>query len=952
MPPLSINALANAEYLLSPDPRTIAQGMSEAMIYDMVITELNHARGQSYLRDQLLTLRDALWNSKTPQDLNAILHEPDPDTRRILMEALVRFGQIYEMAGLIARDNVFKAQKEDGKPISGGAQALISGFTSPKQAVDALHRPHFAMTFTAHPTNVVALEAISAQRTLLRAIDRVRFSHDIVGSGYEEALHAFLSTPILPLDADGNEKKLSVGEETDHMLYYVQNLYRDLPHIYDRFDTPMREKFTRGYNPIALTLPLSLASWGSSGDKDGNQNVNAETTLRAIAMHRLTMLALYTKSLEKIDPEAFAQTIESLQEISRTIQASLPPEGFLTPAAFDAASAALQVACASLDAKGLEAELTRHYHAADTGGRKEALLDMIRRVRLFGLDGAAIEYRETAEEFSRIFEAILPGYADTLDDIVRTELLTEALRDPDKKAQLTQAFEALCADGHGQAYSKTDAAPIAYHTKKRLELARDFPSLIRTHVLAECKGTSNFLEALALQTLVATPEKPPRLAIVPLFEEYKVLEQCSDILRDALANPLYRAHIKSLGEPPTQQVQLAHSDNARRAGMPAARAYIYEAHQTLRDAARDSGVAMQFYEGGSQSDPYRGGVRSLSASMNEFGIHDFAKFTFQGGDLLNYLNYPSSAIRLLTRNISHCAHVLAEQEDPLLKIQTRDKSDLEPKLDKAAILALKRTVSDYENNVFLNPAFNEFMEIVGYNKEKDAGNVGSRAGTRSDDTAVDVKTARTITFSETLQHAGITPTWIGARNLYSYLGDALGGKAPTPEELHAVYKGSPVFRDVVDRMLFGLAKTDIDGLRARIPELKNSMFLDDLAQEYRYSARLALEAFTGEPVREAEVARGGVKLRDLRARIIADTLPHLAETIDDKNHYMAVVDTLKDAWCAAPANDNERALRALAHAAGDTVHHSRFVAADDASYGKLLLAHANDTPQRPGRSAA
>ena len=964
--------------LLSDKQEVVAQALYKKL-QDAILTGFT---GDKTQRNQLKDTLEFLAVNTTPtseisnHEFSSRLKNTAIALRPIITDALLRRGQIYEMAGLIARDNTFKQLRDKHAAVPGGAEAFVGKNLNAKKAIEALNTPTFSMTFTAHPTNVVSLEAIKAQRNLLRAIDKVRYSDEKDAATAQEKLYKamvnFVQIPAVTFDGKGESKKLSVADETEHMLHYVKNLYYDLPHVYERFDEPLRKKFKDDYHPEQLKLGLPLQSWGSSGDKDGNSKVNADTTLRAIMAHKMTMLELYTESLENIASPQLSEAkaalteqrqklVKLLQEFDTATQNSTP----LNAASFDEFTLELRaIDESSMRKETFEMALATTYTSEQDPEQKTKLLDMVRRVRTFGMEGAKIEYRETAVEFTRIVSALIDGYA-TMNESERTAAITATLQDPSKLAEIHNKMQALAEKGQGKSYSKDDVTPIAYHTLKRMELAREFPAMIENQVLAECQDTSNFMEALLLQKLAAKDGKQPHLGIVPLFEEYKTLARADNIVASALSNPEYKQLIETLKtlratDNIVQQVQLAHSDNARRAGMPAARAYIYEAHNKLRRMAEDTGITMQFYEGGSQSDAYRGGVRSISASINEFGLHNFAKLTFQGGDLLNFLNYSSSTIRLLTRNISHCADVLMQKatKKPSVGIHTENainggangKTELtDATLDAQATEALKLTVNDYENNVFKNPAFNKFMEIIGYNDESAVSNTSTRAkGRAASDGQVRMEDMRTISFSETLQHAGITPTWVGARNLYTYLNAQANKDTPlTATELHSYYEKSPIFRDVIDRMCFGLAKTDIDGLRKRIPALKTSMFLDDLEQEYRYTTRLALQARTGKTISEADVALGGKNtLSHLRTLMIKEALPQLSDTLEHKNRYMDTLSDLKKLWCPELPKTTDKdsdeinrivtQIRTLLHAAGDTVHHGRFVKADDSSYAKLF----------------
>ena len=231
---------------------------------------------------------------------------------------------------------------------------------------------------------------------------------------------------------------------------------------------------------------------------------------------------------------------------------------------------------------------------------------------------------------------------------------------------------------------------------------------------------------------VAKDGKRATMGIVPLFEEHATLKIAPAVVQGALENSEYRAHLVAVATtqkiPSAQQVQLAHSDNAKRAGVPAARALVYQAHDELRkmmkkfNTAHNTTMAMQIFEGGSQSDPYRGGVRAISASINEFRLHDFTKMTYQGGDLLNYFNLPFSSQRLLIKSI-------ATQVGGLNKAKTSFKPFMTG-LSKSIITMFDEAKSDYIDKFFKADMYVNFLNKIGYTFSVLFGNFSSRAPAR------------------------------------------------------------------------------------------------------------------------------------------------------------------------------------------------------------------------------
>jgi hypothetical protein len=113
---------------------------------------------------------------------------------------------------------------------------------------------------------------------------------------------------------------------------------------------------------------------------------------------------------------------------------------------------------------------------------------------------------------------------------------------------------------------------------------------------------------------------------------------------------------------------------------------------------------------------------------------------------------------------------------------------------------------------------NELLAAIDYERYKTSGNFSSRAASRGTAAgAVEVTKARTISYSEALQHAGFSPILIGATGLHEKITGQLRteGEAAAPQTLKKYYDASPLFRDVVDRLLFALARTSFTPLEGK-----------------------------------------------------------------------------------------------------------------------------------------
>jgi hypothetical protein len=810
--------------LRSSSHYTVATALSNALVDEVAAQP---RLGGTRVAEALRTIRDAIWSplqkgavafAEADEKRHKLIFDAvlallgSEKLRRQFLESYARLGHLYEIASLVARENTINRELDGFAP--GGVREFVISCDSAQQAAEALSKPVFEMVMTAHPTNVNALDSIKAQRALGQAIDAVRMGEEGAEHVRQALLH-FIETPLLPGDAHETEN-LTVQDETEFTLYYLCNLYDDLPSVYAGMDDALLR--SGEYEPLTLDLKLRFGSWGSSGDKDGNAQVTADTTLDAIARHICAILDRYTASLRRLNIpilRPWYDRIDVLRQKTADLQQQIidagKKKGGIAPATFD--KLAKNLTECRLDVQAFERAVTNVYH--DT--QRQDVLDLVRRIRIFGACFAKIEYRENAGEYTRVVGELVENYASQSPD-ERARTLTALLQHPKKVAALySTAKSRLKKEGAGKPYSEKHAAPIAYQTLKRMELARDFPTLIHDNVLAEFTHISQLLEAVFLQVAVLKGHARATLGIVPLFESPESMKQAPAIMAEAYENPAYRAHVECIAKRenamhPVQQIQIAHSDNARRSGLPAARAFIHTAHRELRRTGDEHDVITQFFEGGSSSDIYRGGTRATSAAVRAYGLHDFAKFTFQGGDMLNYLNYAPSSKRLFVRNFAHSAAFHVHGVELASTVSWSEKNSAprlalhDPQMtvmaDRIVGTALMGTLDDYRDHAFTGAGLGHLLRELEYDEEKLAGTAGSRAPSRGAKKSakakekpkfcpiyvgervafarvegvfvqpaktVDIHKTRTITFSEALQHGGLVPTIVGSRTIYRNL---------------------------------------------------------------------------------------------------------------------------------------------------------------------------------------
>jgi hypothetical protein len=781
-------------------------------------------------------------------------------------------------------------------------------------ALQAIRLPVMDNVFTAHPTFIGDLEYTKKLRDVNLKI------HNGKDDEAAQGLGDLLTMPSVV------DTTMGVADETSMMRHFLANAYQSVRFIYENLDKAMEESGLAGeYDPFEAKLQLKFQSWGSSGDKDGNKNVNYLTTEDAVKTHRKTIAHFYQGDLlnifQELPEELRKQHDEQWQKIHEQLdEISQNPFGVSQQ----------NIETVSDNLKAFAKELYTVTHEREDTKKAQALaLGLLRRVDIFGMAMGDIEYREDAGQNKKVLNFLI-----TKEDIQAVDLDAESylaiessedraivlnhffaqLDDPEQKnviqARLNHQLRLLDREVKTRYHNYATDEGLFYNTIKRLQLANRHPDMIHGQVLAEAQSPTEFKEMLALLKLTGNDK---HMRVVPLFEDPEVLKDVGTIMNTIQRDPdiyhylvtlslnewkkraekgyvpaLPEAIEKAITRLPAMiqsrefeeecqvidhmiaedetlklggvklelsdiiqnQIQLAHSDNSRRGGIVGARAGIYKAHDAARKQAASLHMGMQFFEGGSHTDAFRMGTRSYRSLVNTYSNHDFMKSTVQGMDLAQLFSDPYTIESFLGDNIGNAAAVAYAKRQARGKeylVSSRHPEQAVPAphvMDKGQLLdPFIAQIEHYQS---------EFFE---YDRNKKAGTQGSRAAGRDaskeeatlseeqkkalhqkkleelDAPYIDpVKGTRTIGYSETMQHAGLNPNFIGVRNLrHDLLNSPLlqgeAGENPSgslmklvvdlfgkPEEkkLNTLYLGNPGVHDILDRVAYAVATTDFD----------------------------------------------------------------------------------------------------------------------------------------------
>lgn len=514
--------------------------------------------------------------------------------------------------------------------------------------------------------------------------------------------------------------------------------------------------------------------------------------------------------------------------------------------------------------------------------QRQGALNLLRRVRTFGPGFGKIEYREGSDEIEEVAAAVLDeieglNLRHPLENedrelspeetaevaAYKAEQLRQAMRQPQALQKAVETVLEKTQDIDARNPDSAENAPQAlqYTTLKRLEIALANPQLVENHALADAEFPYH---ALALETLKegvaamlhdqGVAATPASLRTTPLFEDPPILNRAGEIMRSLYEDPLYREALakqsiyhanlpaetkqaltdrlyeymvdpeafsevfQEHGVTLTQEVQIAHSDTARRKGLLAARSAIHKVHYehgpdpetgALRPydmigAGKEFGIDTRFYEGGSLLDPMRGGMRAPSAQIKLYNLQHY-KQTVQGMDNAVYLDCAANITHHVNRWLGQSfeqyqqengSHAAMAQNGRPTALQRQTVTGFNDMLYELMDVGLgEGEQNDYVRLYYEHPMINPFMDQVLQAPVINAvGGTGSRPAKRG---GGGIEKTRAISWTEGNSHNRMFPGFMGAGYLLDALterleaeaeaGQALGNKTPTtPTEARQV----------------------------------------------------------------------------------------------------------------------------------------------------------------------
>ena len=823
------------------------------------------------------------------------------------IEALITaFSVFFDLANLaedrhrvrVVRGREREGEHRNGETLDEAVGLLKAAGLSAPEVEALLAETGIEFVFTAHPTEAKrrsVREKVRDLRTHLYELDapgllpreRRRLNRQVKAD-----ITALWQTEFIRF------RRPTVLEELDRSLFFAGNLWTVIPELFGELE----EALAAHYPDHAFRLPplVRFGTW-IGGDRDGNPYVTAPVTRQAlerlrkealerhIAQARTTRRHLSMSSKKAAVAEELLETLdecaarwplldEELSHLSRTepyrrwlrmVQWRLQRAGearILEPLPEGAYGDPMELVA--------DLRLARR-SLAQNGGElpAQAYLDpWIRQAEVFGFSLMRLDVRQESSWYEGVISEILrrleihPDFA-SLDEEERQAVLIRSMPCRQKLPD-----EGLPGEDLPEEVREAEALFRLLASVCRVS----GPDSLGAQVISMTRRPSDVLTVLWLSSWAAAREGLPDdrlpVPIAPLFETIDDLEGAADTLDELLEIPVYREHVRALGD--RQVVMVGYSDSTKDGGYLAASWRLYDAQFRMLRPARNHGVRLVLFHGrggalGRGGGPAARHVRSLPPRTLRAGL----RITEQGEVLAERYDDPWIARRHLQQMLSavlECAASAPAEGKEGGEAEAEEGGDVPTTLLRDRLEGPAERSRAIYRALVDRPGFIRYFEEATPISQIEELPIGSRPARRRGERSLDTLRAIPWVFAWT-QSRHLIPAWYGLGSALAPVleaeGAAAGGAAAGLREL---YRQSGFFRATVENAELALARADM-GIAALHAELV-------VDPEVRREIRELV-------MREFESSRRAILALKGRDELLAD-IPWLQRSIEVRNPYV------------------------------------------------------------------
>ncbi|HZX58814.1 MAG TPA: phosphoenolpyruvate carboxylase, partial [Mucilaginibacter sp.] len=425
------------------------------------------------------------------------------------------------------------------------------------------------LVLTAHPTQFYPGTVLGIMNDLTDALK----TNDL--NNIDVLLQQLGKTPFF------NKTSPTPVDEAASLVWFLENTFY---HAAAAIQAKLEEEFD--FNNTHHQV-LELGFW-PGGDRDGNPNVNAETTSSVASFLRQDIFRCYYRDFRLLKRRITFRGIE--KTISRL-------EKLLYQNAFNVQQ----------NPKDLQGELLSLLNSiketliTDHGSLFVNIVDgFIQKVQLFGCYFATLDIRQDSRVLRNVF-----NYCTKQSQI---------------KSGLNKSYDTLGEEdklktipfNESDFHCPDDADDLTKDTLDTIRLVKQIQfsngeKACQRFIISNCQRASDILQLINLFLWSGWRKESLSVDFMPLFETVNDLCHAAEVMESLYVHPFYKEHLKRRDN--RQTIMLGFSDSTKDGGYLMANWSIYKAKVELTALARKHGIDLAFFDGRG-GPPARGGGKT------------------------------------------------------------------------------------------------------------------------------------------------------------------------------------------------------------------------------------------------------------------------------------------------------------------------------------------------------
>ena len=644
---------------------------------------------------------------------------------------------------------------------------------------------NIGIVLTAHPTEVKRRTLIQKYANLINLMEQRHLYKKYPSKIIEIDRKIYTEITVIWKTDELKRSKPSPLDEAKWGLAVIEDsLWDTIPKVYKRLNDIFRKNLgkdlPRGYSPI------KFGSW-MGGDRDGNPNVTADVTKKVILFSRWQAAKLYEKEFTKLIQDLSMK--ECSPKIKKISGDSFEPYRVYLRPIRDKIRLTYQLIEKHLNNNELLDEkkllqdkneilqplrdireslnLNRGQHIANAD-----LLDLIRRVRCFGISLARLDIRQESSRHTKLV-------SDVLNIKLKTDFISLS---ENKKINLLNKLIKQKKYFLDKLNIKDKENIEVWNTFK--QISEEPEQCMGAYVISMTSKASDILSVYFLQIQARTKKL---LRVVPLFETLDDLKNAKDVMENLFKLPWYRKLIKN-----KQEVMIGYSDSSKDAGKLSASWHQYKLQEELRNLAKKYRIDLIFFHGRGGSAGRGGGpIQATLKSQPANTVNGKIRITDQGEVIQQKYGYKPLA------EYNLCSYIGAVM-DASLNPPPKSKKNWRFLIEKMSEIS----TSAYRKNLNQSEDFIRYFKTVTPHKSLGKLAIGSRPTKRKNIDNIQGLRAIPWVFAWT-QIRLMLPAWLGTTEALRY-----GSIKKFSKTLTDMERNWPYFVSTMDILDMVITKVD------------------------------------------------------------------------------------------------------------------------------------------------